>query len=113
VFYAHVAGTVLFAPACLFDWHAPTADQLAVVALTAVCATAAHTFGIRAYHVAMSSVIGPFEYSRLLFAAIFGFFAFGELPDEFGLVGAAIIIVSTLYNTRRQAVEARERRAVP
>lgn len=110
VFYYHAIGAVVFAVPTALAWQAPTWQQLGVIALIAVFATAAQTFGIRAYHVAMASVIGPFEYSRLLFAAAFGLVAFGELPDAIGLVGIAIIVACTLYNSRRQAAEAEARR---
>ena len=53
----------------------------------------------------------PFDYSRLVFAAIAGFLIFGDVPDWLTIVGAAIIVATTLYIARREAVEARARRA--
>lgn len=50
-------------------------------------------------------VVTPFRYSRLLFALIIGFFAFGERPDHLTLIGSAIIVgcgVILLSHSRRQ-----------
>jgi drug/metabolite transporter (DMT)-like permease len=58
---------------------------------------------IRAYRVAEATAVEPVDYARLLVATGFGFALFGELPDRWTLLGAAIIIASTLYITRREA----------
>jgi drug/metabolite transporter (DMT)-like permease len=39
----------------------------------------------------------------LVFAGIIGFLVFAEVPDRYTLVGAAIIIGSTLYIAYREA----------
>ena len=58
---------------------------------------------IRAYRIAEATAVDPVDYVRLLIATGFGFVLFGELPDIWTLVGALIIISSTLYITRREA----------
>lgn len=107
IVYYHAIGAIMFLPPAVATWTEPSADHYALLALTAVLATCAQTCGIRAYHVGMSSVVGPFEYSRLLFAAVIGYLMFAEFPDALGILGAAIIVACTLYNARRQAYEAR------
>jgi hypothetical protein len=54
----------------------------------------------------------PIDYSRLIFAGIMGFLLFAELPDRYALVGAAMIIGSTLYIACREAHLSRMHRAV-
>ena len=54
-------------------------------------------------NVAEATAVDPVDYVRLLIATGFGFVLFGELPDIWTLVGALIIISSTLYITRREA----------
>ena len=39
----------------------------------------------------------PFEYSRLLYAAGFGFVLFAEVPGLSTWIGGAVIIASTFY----------------
>ena len=58
---------------------------------------------IRAFRTGEASFVAPFDYSKLLFATVFGFIFFGERPDAWTWVGAAIIISATLYIARREA----------
>ena len=56
--------------------------------------------------------VAPIDYSRLVFAGIMGFLLFAELPDRYTLVGAAIIVGSTLYIAYRETYLSRKHRAV-
>jgi hypothetical protein len=55
--------------------------------------------------------VAPIDYSRLIFAGIMGFLLFAELPDRYTLVGAAIIVGSTLYIAYRETHLSRLHRA--
>jgi hypothetical protein len=55
--------------------------------------------------------VAPIDYSRLIFAGIMGFLLFAELPDRYTLVGAAMIVGSTLYIACREAHLSRMQRA--
>jgi drug/metabolite transporter (DMT)-like permease len=52
---------------------------------------------VRAFSLAPPSVIAPFEYTALLWAAALGFLVFGDVPSLRIWVGAAIIISAGLY----------------
>ncbi len=43
------------------------------------------------------SVVAPFRYSRIVFALVVGAVVFGERPDGWTLIGAAITVVAGLY----------------
>ena len=62
-----------------------------------------HYFIIKAYQYAEASLVGPFDYSQLVGASLFGFLLFGEIPDTWTWVGAAVIIASGLYIAHREA----------
>ncbi len=53
------------------------------------------------------SAIMPFRYSRLLFALVIGVVLFGERPDGWTLLGAAIIVGSGIYAFARERARAR------
>lgn len=55
-----------------------------------------------------ASLIAAFDFLRLPFTAAFGFALFGEVPDEFVWIGAAIIFASTYYIARRETRRAGE-----
>ncbi len=54
------------------------------------------------------SVVAPFRYSYLITSAVGGYIAFRELPDEWTVIGALLIVAGGLYTLHREAVTRRE-----
>jgi drug/metabolite transporter (DMT)-like permease len=54
------------------------------------------------------SLVAPFRYVFLLWAAIAGYFVFGELPDKWSILGSALIVGSGLYTLHRERVRGRQ-----
>ena len=91
-----------------WQWVTPTPLMLLcliVIGLLGGCAQMALT---QAYRLAAVSLIAPFEYSALLVAAIFGFAIWGQIPDQFVWMGAAIVVASGLYILHRETVRRRQ-----
>jgi drug/metabolite transporter (DMT)-like permease len=57
-----------------------------------------------AYDRSEVSALEPFNSFRLITAALIGYFIFSELPDIWTWAGGAIIIASTTYIARREAL---------
>jgi drug/metabolite transporter (DMT)-like permease len=53
------------------------------------------------------SAVTPFRYTRLVFALVIALLVFGERPDAWTLIGAAIVVASGLYTFWREAQRAR------
>jgi drug/metabolite transporter (DMT)-like permease len=51
--------------------------------------------------------VAPFRYTLLLWMGIAGYVGFGEVPDRWAFVGAALIVLSGLYALHREAVTRR------
>ena len=49
------------------------------------------------------SLVAPFRYARILFALVIGALVFGERPDMWTLIGAAITVLAGLYIFLREA----------
>ena len=93
---------VSFIPAAFF-WTTPQPmDWLWFVAL-GLFASMGQMSMVRAFSSADISAVLPFDFFRLIFAAIFGYLFFTEEPDMWTWVGAAIIFSATLYTARREA----------
>lgn len=93
--------------------HAQAIDGLAAFRLggALVLGVSAYYAIVEAMRLGDVSVITPFRYSRLLFALIIAMLVFGEHPDFWTLLGAAIIIGSGLYTfARERALSYRQRR---
>ncbi|MDX1709529.1 MAG: DMT family transporter [Rhodovibrionaceae bacterium] len=109
VFYMNLLLTPLSLIPALFDWHWPNLTQFALLALVGGVAALAHIALTRAYQIADASAVVPFDYARLPFVALIAFILFGEVPDIWTWVGAAIIAGAAIYIARREARLARER----
>jgi drug/metabolite transporter (DMT)-like permease len=51
----------------------------------------------RSLKLAPASVVVPYQYSMIVWAVMFGYFVFGDVPSAPMIVGAAIIIGAGLY----------------
>jgi len=85
-------------------WKTPDISQTLFLLSMGVVATLGQWVGIKALRFGEASVISSIKYSELVFAAVFGFIIFSEVPDLYTLVGAALIIVSGLYMIRREVL---------
>lgn len=102
VFYVSAFTAVAFAIPCLFDWAEPDLIQWAMLVGIAAANVAAQSCMNRAFSAADASFVLPFDFLRLPFAVLAGFFLFAETPDVWTILGAAIIFGATYYNTRRE-----------
>ncbi|MCG8689944.1 MAG: DMT family transporter [Minwuiales bacterium] len=66
-----------------------------------------HWCVVKAFQYAPVPVVSPFGYGQLIGATILGYAIFGDFPDLWTWVGAAIIVGSGLYITYREAVRKR------
>ena len=51
----------------------------------------------RSLKLAPASVVTPYQYTMIIWAVIFGYVVFGDVPSVAMLVGAAVIILAGLY----------------
>lgn len=97
-FGALVAG-IIMAP---FAWVTPTVSDGLLLAGLGVVAMLAHMLINRSLKLAPAAVLAPFQYTLLLWAIVFGYFVFGDVPEPMMLVGAAIIVGAGLFIVERQ-----------
>jgi len=80
-----------------FHWVPPTPASLVIFAL-AGCVSVTALFCVnRSLKLAPASVVVPYQYSMIVWAVIFGFVVFGDVPEIATIVGAAIIIGAGFY----------------
>jgi drug/metabolite transporter (DMT)-like permease len=66
---------------------------------------------VASYRHADASLLAPFDYTSMIWALIFGYTLFGEIPLPAVLVGAAIVIASSLFVILREHYLVRTARA--
>lgn len=60
-------------------------------------------WGVKALRLGEASLVSHIEYIKLIYAAIFGYFLFDEVPDNYTIIGALIIVVASVYMFRHEA----------
>ena len=94
----------------LFVWQWPSALGFVYLVGVGTCATLAHLCFNRAFAAADASAVLPFDYTRLLIVALFGFLLFGEIPDQWTWIGAGVIVAANIYMAQREAARAKGER---
>ena len=96
LFYSALVGAVGLSFALPFA-HTPATvsagDAMFLVAL-GVLAGLGHWFFISSFLKAPASLLAPFTYLQMIWATLYGYLVFGQLPDGLSGVGMAIIVAS-------------------
>jgi drug/metabolite transporter (DMT)-like permease len=99
--------TVLMLPPtlipALFVWETPGLEYAPVILTIGFTAVLGHYCLMRGFASTDASLVMTFDFSRLPFAVLIGWWMFGEVTDIWTWVGAAIIFASAIYITRREA----------
>ena len=91
-----------------FVWVTPSWEDLIAILLLGLSGYWAHSCMIRSFATADASFVMPFDFLRLPFAALLGFFLYQEWPEIWVWIGAVIIFVATYYITWRESLAAKQ-----
>ena len=83
-------------------WQTPTGWQAARVLGAGLFLIVGYLTSVGAMRHGDIGMVAPFRYTSLLWAIVLGFLAFGNLPDVWTLVGAAIVIAAGLFTLWRE-----------
>lgn len=86
-----------------YVWVTPGWEDAIPIILLGVFGYLAHACIIRSFAAADASFVMPFDFLRLPFAALFGFFLYEEVPEIWVWLGAVIIFFATYYITWRES----------
>lgn len=101
--WSTVLGFVLAIPPAVFVWRVPPLGDVALLGAMGVLGTITQACYIKGMAEGDAAVMAPMDYSRLIFAIVFGYVIFGEVPNSMTMLGTSIVIASTLYITVREA----------
>ena len=85
-----------------FGWVTLQANDLWTFAASGLLITGAHYLMIEAFRQGEAALVAPFKYTSMIWAILFGFLIFGDLPDGWTLSGAGVVILAGLYILRRE-----------
>lgn len=89
-----------------FGWLPLSGTQLLLLGLAGVFVAFAEYFVIEAFRHCEVTLVAPFVYTSLIWAAVFGFLVFDAIPDVPLVAGAILVIGSGIFIFYREASEA-------
>ena len=95
----------------LFVWTWPSPGEFMVLAGIGIVGTVAQICLTQALRLADTGVVLPFDFTKLIWGALFAWLLFGELIDGWTLAGSLVIFSGGLYVAFRERQIARRRRA--
>jgi drug/metabolite transporter (DMT)-like permease len=100
--FAAAFGALVLSLVQPFVWRPVTGTDGALFCLMGALGTGAQLCIIRSFSMAEASVVAPFAYLGIVFAAIWGAVLYGEYPDIWAVIGALVIIAAGLYVWHRE-----------
>lgn len=102
VFYVTIGYLLCGAALMPWYWTAPASiDLTLMLGLGLITFVSQYTI-VQAYRMASASVIAPMDYTVLPWAALLGYAFWREIPSESTLLGAPIVIASSVYVVYRE-----------
>jgi drug/metabolite transporter (DMT)-like permease len=97
----------------VFDgWRPVGVAPLAHLSFAALSLIVGYIFGVMTMRTGSIGFTQPFRYSLLLWAMLFGFLFFSEVPDIWMLAGSTLVVVTGLFTFHRERVVLRTASAV-
>ena len=98
-----ILGFVLAIPPALYVWRWPSAPDLALLGAMGVLGVITQACYINGMSEGDAAAMAPIDYTRLVFAVILGYALFNDIPNTMTMLGAGIVMASTIYITLREA----------
>ncbi len=80
----------------IFNWQSPSLETLIYLFLAGLSGTIFHLTSYQAYKLVDVSLVQPYFFLVLVFASIFGYFVFDEIPDIYTWIGTGVIFAGVL-----------------
>src|SRR4029079_4805477 len=90
--YTAARGCVLMSFVVPLFWKTPDMRHVPLLILLGLVAGFGHFMLIKALELENASLRSPLGYIQLLWVILFGFLAFGDLPDLYSVIGMVIIV---------------------
>lgn len=103
LFYSGIGGFLVFSVLAPFDWKSPTPGVWLLMVAMGLIGGLSHYFLIRAFTHAPASILAPFNYGTVVVGTAIGYLWFGNFPDQWTIVGIAMLVASGLSLAWREA----------
>jgi drug/metabolite transporter (DMT)-like permease len=80
----------------------PTPKDFILLSLIGITGGSANLFLTQSYKLSEVSLVAPLKYLSLIFAIIFGYLIWNEIPTLKTLIGASLVVLASLIIFRRE-----------
>ena len=87
-----------------YGWIIPDIKDLLLLSLIGIFGGVANLWLSQSYKLSEVSLVTPLKYLALVFAIIFGYFIWEEIPSIKTLLGASLVVISSVIIFRREIV---------
>ena len=85
-----------------FGWVMPNLQDFIFLVLIGITGGSANLFRTQSYKLSEVSLVAPLTYLSLIFAIIFGYLIWNEIPTTKTLIGASLVVFASLIIFRRE-----------
>ena len=85
-----------------FGWVMPNFHDFILLSLVGIMGGSANLFLTQSYKLSEVSLVAPLKYLSLIFAIIFGYLIWNEVPTTKTLIGASLVVSASLIIFRRE-----------
>ena len=115
VFYFSLTATVLSLLSLPFGWVVPSVTDVILLVSAGLVGGIAQILVTSSYRFGGASMLAPFDYASLIFAAVIGYLVFSEVPTLNMVGGAALVVlggVLIIWRERQLGVDRKKARQV-
>jgi len=103
VLWQTISVTLFTLPLALVNWRAPSASQWVVIVCAGALGSSGHYFMTRAFQAVDVSALQSLRFLDLVWASLWGWFLFSEVPMPTTVLGALVILGATVWAARLEA----------
>ena len=104
VFYQVVGSGLVGGVVAPVGWVTPSPGDAALMGLVGIVSMSCYMCITKALAVAPASLLAPFQYLSIVWAALMGFLVWGDVPGPAVVAGSVVIVASGLVVLRRERV---------
>jgi drug/metabolite transporter (DMT)-like permease len=105
VLFFTTVGTLITGATLVFSWKTPTLSALFIMAMMGITATAAQLLVTVAFRRADAGALAPFNYTSIVWAAVFAYVLWGETIAWLSFAGIALIVGSAIAVAWQRKIE--------
>jgi drug/metabolite transporter (DMT)-like permease len=102
LFYVGLFGSIGALGPAAWTWAMPHGMQWLPLMAMGVAGAAGHFMLIGAHRIASAATLAPFAYTQIIWMTLAGYLFFNNTPDLWTILGAAIVVASSIYVFARE-----------